>query len=716
MSDNSMIKAPSGGIQEPGQPSFVRLEFALDKVSRQLSVNLLASDEPLHIDLKNLRTYIDSKGYSCADIDDVTLLDVLRKVRKGDLGSVVLGILQPSALVTLEYDETSKELFAELKQSRSAPDITLDVLKDQIRNAGYGVFNIDDGILEDITHKAQHRICGRYLVGRKSEYIKIDYVLDEETDQLFADLSSAVNKMPITSASIQATLTQLNYDNFHFENNILEKLADNADKGKKGRYLVGTRCNADIDIQFDEELMTAYITVSPPEGGRELDKDLLDKALKQAGIYSKCCDIKTLKQVLKNKSADHLEFAKGREPVDGVDVIFEALVQEVEYNKPKESKTGKIDLREVINFTLVEENMELMRRVPPKPSINGRNVKGQVIPAIEAIDTPFNDDLPGTRISDTDPNLLLSSCKGHPVILTDGVRVDNTIMVNNVDMSTGNITYDGSVMIKGEVSPGMKVKVTGDIIVKGVVTKACLQAKNNITIECGIIGSDPSKDGHESPPAIIKAGGSIQAQYINLAEVTSNGDIDVREYISHCTISSNNKVLIGQRGGKGKIFGGSCYGQMGVFANTIGANGGIKTLLSAGTHPNQQKQFEQLVKSHKNRMLQSQQLSKILAKYQKAVQANPKDLENQKKAVAIEKVLSDIKKEIDKMLHTIEQVNRLFDESKNAQVSVRSEMFPNVTININDSEFNIRQESKGGVFVKKGDDIRWLNYSSQKKQ
>lgn len=714
MGDNSITGTTEGQSSSSDGPSFVRLEFVLDKVSRELSVELCSANEALQVDLKSLRNIIDSAGYSNVDIDDVTLLDVLRKIRKSELGKVALGILLPSAMVDLEFDPATKELFAVLSQSRSAPDITLDVLKDKIRKAGHGVFNIESEILKDITHKAQHRVCGRYLLGQKAEYIKIDYVLDEDSDQLFADLSSTAKKIPISSTSILDSLKQLNYDGFHFEANIIEKIADNAKKGKQGRYLIGTRRNAHVEIEFDEELMSAYITVCPPQGGRELDKHLLDKALRQAGIYSKSCDIKALKQVLKEKSADKLEFARGREPVDGVDVVFEALVQEVEYNQPKESKTGKINLREIINFTLVEENDQLMRRIPAKPGINGRNVKGQVIPAVEAIDTPFNDDLPGTKISPDDPNLLLADCKGHPVILSDGIRVDNTIIVNDVDMSTGHINYDGSVMIKGEVCPGMKVKVTGDIIVKGVVSKACLQAKNNITIECGIIGSDPNKDGEESPPAIVKAGGDIQAQYITLADVNSNGNIDVKEYISHCNISSKNKVLVGQRGGKGKIFGGSCYGQMGVFANSIGASGGIKTQLSAGTHPSQQKQFEQLLKSHKNRLLQSQQLSKILQKYKKAEQANPDDASCAQKASSVEKVLSDIRQEIDKMSHTIDSINRIFDESKNAEVSVRSEMFPNVTININDSEFPIRQESKGGIFVKKGDDIRWLNYSSKK--
>ena len=40
------------------------------------------------------------------------------------------------------------------------------------------------------------------------------------------------------------------------------------------------------------------------------------------------------------KSADEVEFAHGKEPEDGMDTQFEALIQEVVYSQPKESKTS----------------------------------------------------------------------------------------------------------------------------------------------------------------------------------------------------------------------------------------------------------------------------------------------------------------------------------------------------------------------------------------
>ena len=412
---------------------------------------------------------------------------------------------------------------------------------------------------------------------------------------------------------------------------------------------------------------------------------------------------------MQEKNVTKLEFAHGSEPQDGENTIFEALVEEVEYQKPKENKKGVIDHRENLHFTQVEPGTALMKRIPAKPGTNGQNVKGQVIPAIEGIEIPYNEDLPGTRISEEDENLLLSAEKGHPVILADGVRVDKTITVNNVDMSTGNINYDGSLMVKGEIMPGMKVKVTGDIVVQGVVTKASLYAKNNISIHCGIIGADPSKENEESLPTDIKAGGNITAQYITLANLSAGNNIEVKEYISYCTTEAKNRIFVGQSGGKGRIFGGVCHAQSGIAANAVGADGNIKTLVSAGTPHHQQKQFEQLLKTHQNRIDQAEKLNAMLEKYNQALKEDPENVSIPVKIEAINKVLSEINSEIEKMENTISKITLYFREARSANIIVKKKLYPNVIISINGADFNIRQESKGGTFVKMGNDIRWNN-------
>ena len=42
-------------------------------------------------------------------------------------------------------------------------------------------------------------------------------------------------------------------------------------------------------------------------------------------------------------------------------------------------------------------------------------------------------------------------------------RVDKTLLMDYVDLRTGNVDFDGSVLVKQDVSAGVTVKATGDI-------------------------------------------------------------------------------------------------------------------------------------------------------------------------------------------------------------------------------------------------------------
>ncbi|MFL0809728.1 MAG: FapA family protein [Agarilytica sp.] len=691
--------------------SFAKLELSL--VNDKVIAKIVSSDEACDFSMENLKSQLASAGFERLELNENTCLSLVRKVKNCELGDTELGALPPQIGIRFTYKEDSRDLIAIIEQNDIGEPPSFQSIKSDLEAQGFEKFPVKNTDISNLLLKVKNASVGEYPIAKKPEYTKLNIVFDEETNTLFADLSSCEEEVLVNRDTIQVALKEKGYDDYYFTPNALEKLFSQINKNDHGRYKIGERRDAAISVSFDDELMHGYITVSPPQGGHDLNQQLLKKALDDAGVYSSCCDQNTLDHILKSKQAEKLLFASGTEPKDGVDATFEPLVDEVVYSKPKETKTGKIDLREVLSFSQIESDIQLMKRIPAIPGENGRNVKGQVIPAREAIDTPFDEELIGAKICATDPNILVSTTKGHPVILPHSIKVDKAIVVESVDMSTGNINFDGSVLVRGEVKAGMQIKVTGDIIVKGVVTKASLYAKNDITIECGVVGTDPKKDGDESPPALLKAGGNVKAQYITLTEVHAGNDVDVKEYISHSQVEAKHKVLVGQGGGKGKVFGGNCYGRAGVEANSVGANGDIKTWVIAGIPKDQHKQFDQLLQAHKNREIQSEQLDLLHKKYSKLLQENPTDMDKINKINSIEKVRKQLAQEKEKMLHTINSVNQHLREAKHANVSVAKETFSNVSIAINGAEFPIRQEAKGGIFVKQGDEIRWMNYTKK---
>ncbi len=618
--------------------------------------------------------------------------------------------LLPYFQVKIENEDQHLVLYFE--QQESEENLPISELSNQLKSATYQYFKIDEEKVNQIINEQDLKTDHAYLVGEidgSKVFTQIRFKLDENK-KLFAILEDSPKTHDLSPDAIRMELTRLGYERFYYGANAIPGISRAAQSGERGEYELGEKRNAEASITFDDDLMTAYITLSPPFGGREMDQELLKFALKNAEVDSRACDKSILTQVLNEQKAEGLAFAKGREPVNGNDAEFTPLVEQTQTVKPKESKSGKIDTKEVLEFTIVDPETPLMKRTPATEGISGYNVKGQAIPAIDGVDLPYNSELPGTRISEEDDSILLSSTKGHPVILKDGVKVDKTLVVNNVALSTGHVTFDGSLLVRGEVMPGMKINVTGDIIVEGVVTNAIMRAKNNITVKCGVVGADPENKDDPEYTCILKAGGDIQAQYISQTKINAGHDILVKEYISYCHSEAKHKVMAGGEGtGKGRIFGGECYGQAGVEAKSIGADGGIKTFITAGTPQSQQSQYKQLLETQKHKTEQLAKLEFMFNKRMLKIKENPTDQDLLGKTQAIKKIIDELKREVAKLNAAVDQIEIFFKKSRKAEVKIYKSTFPNVLISINGAQFNLRQEGKGGNFVKSGKDIRWEN-------
>src|SRR5690606_22320245 len=117
--------------------------------------------------------------------------------------------------------------------------------------------------------------------------------------------------------------------------------------------------------------------------------------------------------------------------------------------------------------------------------------------------------------------------------ISQGVRVDPTLRVENVDLNTGNIDFDGSLEVSGDVTSGFVVQATGDIFIRGTVEKARVEARKNLVVTGGVIGEDLGRDDDNNLilRTHLKAGGTLSAKFVSLAELAAGEDIQVREYV-----------------------------------------------------------------------------------------------------------------------------------------------------------------------------------------
>jgi uncharacterized protein (DUF342 family) len=219
---------------------------------------------------------------------------------------------------------------------------------------------------------------------------------------------------------------------------------------------------------------------------------------------------------------------------------------------------GRVNYKELIAIHNVTRGQRIATKIPPERGITGTAVDGSVLPAKDGKDARI---LIGK-------NVVLDAEKENVYSLIDGVmsRQGNKISVfpiyevnGDVDYSVGNINFIGTVIVRGSVITGFRIKASGDIQIYGSVEGAELEADGDITVSHGILGQ------HKG---YIKAGGTITSSFIQDAKVTAGRDVIVLQSILHSEIYAPHDITC--QGKKGLIVGGTLLAGHKIQCRTIG--------------------------------------------------------------------------------------------------------------------------------------------------
>ena len=609
--------------------------------------------------------------------------------------------------VSLSYDKKKDILKATLAHTDADPGINYSSLLESILEKAPDLYQVPEPTLEKLLRMVQNGETGTVPLEKSPVYTLVELSIDVKGQVLNATLTGTLENPKITQQSLQQTIVQNGYEDLYFEKNAVNGLFALIQKNGRGVYPIAERKNAEVAISMDKEKMSALISTTQSFGGKKLTAPLIKAAIRNAGIKPEFCALAALKQALE-RPVTALKFAKGKDPINGLDTQFNALVDEVVYHAPViNKKTGKADHATIKDFTIVDVGEPVMQRTPATEGTHGSNVLGEVIPAEPGEEIPFSKESQDVIVDPNDLNKFIADAKGHPVIMTDGVKVDKTLKVENVDIRTGNITFDGSLLIIGEVAADMEINVTGDVIVSGIVASAHITAGNDITIKGGVIGSEEDAAKGKPLAAKLRAGGNIKAQFVSLADLNAKHNIEVAAYIAHSQVFAKDSVLIGQSGGKGSLFGGRCHAENGVIANIVGTDADVRTLVSVGSGTGIQKEIDNLGGTKESLNTQAEQLCTVFNQYMTLYKKKALSQEKLEKAKVIKNTVESIKQKIETTNAEIGTLELQMKQAKSSDIIVKKTIFANVLVVVNGIELPIRKEMKGGHFVQQGKDIKW---------
>jgi len=334
----------------------------------------------------------------------------------------------------------------------------------------------------------------------------------------------------------------------------------------------GAQLSARVIVKISEDSMKAEVQVEPPRpGGAPVNREMIVSALSENNV-TKGIDEEAILALLRTGNAGHSRItAWGEAPIKGRRERHECLFI-TERGKPwKELNGGRIDLKE-LNFIQNKKSGEILTRyIPAKPSINGFDVLGTVIPAEPPDEEILLEAGDGTSRSEDG---FIAEIDGN-VRLEDGViTVEPAVTVKEVNFSTGNIDFDGSVTVEGTVADGFTVQATGDIQVGKTVGRGQLYAGRNLVLQAGFAG-----DGE----GFCKVGGSLYSKFLEGAKAEVTGDLIVSEAVLHSEIEVNGNLILLE--GRGEITGGTAMVGGGISCKRIGNVYAGSTRIFVGCSP-----------------------------------------------------------------------------------------------------------------------------------
>ena len=209
---------------------------------------------------------------------------------------------------------------------------------------------------------------------------------------------------------------------------------------------------------IDNDKMNVTAVMYPPVGtGSEMTcEEVIGDLTAKGIIYGVNED--TIKEVIRNKAYNTpFVAAKGDEPVQGKDAEIEYLFNTHNIAKPKVKEDGTVDYHELDLITSVKAEQVVAKIIPVDKGIPGRNVMGAEIPPNRVNKKNFK--FTRNAYISEDGLSLISKVNGHITLEGDKILISDIYDVPvDVDNTTGDIEYEGNVIVHGNVRAGFTLK------------------------------------------------------------------------------------------------------------------------------------------------------------------------------------------------------------------------------------------------------------------
>jgi hypothetical protein len=271
-----------------------------------------------------------------------------------------------------------------------------------------------------------------------------------------------------------------------------------------------------------------------------------------------------------------LVVARGKVPIASEDGHIKFHFENDFTNPGKLQSDGTIDFRDRGAIPYVHRGDLLAEKKPAKEGVKGMDVFGNPILVEEVLDPIFIFGS-GTEIKE-DELTIYAAIDGQPHVDAMGnITVNPELMIKgDVDFETGNIDFNGNIIVKGIVKEGFTVK--GISLTAQEIEGATIELSGDLYISAGITETT------------ITSVGNVHAKFINHSIVAAFGDLIIQKEI----IDSDITISGACQNPAGHIISSKIITKQGIDAGKIGTSSSKPALLKIGVDEHIQKRIQKI--------------------------------------------------------------------------------------------------------------------------
>lgn len=541
----------------------------------------------------------------------------------------------------------------------------------------------------------ENKRSGELRLGERRDP-EVTFHFDATTNKVSAVMKPCSGERPVDKDYLSQLLTEQHYNRYFLFQDNVEILLKQCQENETALTIeIAERRDGELELQLDDDNfpLSAYVVYSKAYGGKEITEQQVDAFFKEKNITTTLLSdqVSSLKLHLETTVGPSCWIiARGKDVVNGLDSQFIWLTSEAgEENVSDVNKTGTIDLRAARNVTAVKPGDRVMRIDPPTQGEPGLTIFGESIQPKAGEVLTYSNDLQGTEIDSTDERYLVATINGAPVVVERGMHVLDVLLVDKVDMATGDINFEGNVMIKSDVETGSTVECTGNLSVGGTIENAMIKVGGDLVVGGGIVGEAPAQSAESAFldeslawKTHIEVQGDIYGKYISNALVTGKGNINISDYTSHSVLIADKEIHIGTKSNSA-IIGGKTKAGLLVAGQNIGNESEVKTRVEVGSLKALRSKKSKIVQLREEKQATSEKLKNALELLQQKNSSEPADVEYVEK---LENTIAALMDEIDKCNRAIVLTDQKLEVLKTASIELKQFIYGGVTIVINDKE------------------------------